>query len=212
MKRISCQADIDSDIRQLLIQDPRLQRVFDVIEQVPLRLREGGFAGLAHIVVGQLLSVASASAISKRLNELVVPLNAQNYLALDKQVLLDCGLSNAKYHTLMVLAQAQCDGALSFDALAELPAEQALQSLCQYKGVGPWTAQVYLMFCLGHRDIFPVGDLALRKGVEQALLLSETPSQKETALIAELWSPYRASAARLIWAYYAVLKQREGIV
>lgn len=212
MRRITCQGDVDNDIQQLLIQDPRLERVFAEIEQVPLRLREGGFAGLAHIVVGQLLSVASATAIFKRLNDLVVPFTAQNYVNLDKQQLMDCGLSNAKFNTLTLLAQAQLAGELDFAALTNLSADQALQSLCQYKGVGPWTAQVYLMFCLGHRDIFPVGDLALRKGVEQALALPETPSQKQTAEIAQVWAPFRASAARLIWAYYAVLKQREGVI
>lgn len=212
MNNITTQADVDADIQQLLIKDPRLKRVFAVIEQVPLRLRTGGFAGIAQVVVGQLLSVASANAISQRLNCLVAPLTAENYLKLDKQQLLDCGLSHAKYHTLTVLAQAQVSGQLDFTAIANMPAEQALKSLCQYKGIGPWTAQVYLMFCLGHRDIFPVGDLALRKGVEQALSLAQTPSQTETEQIASHWSPYRASAARLIWAYYAVMKQREGIV
>ena len=212
MLNITCQADVDADIQQLLKKDPRLERVCAVIDQVPLRLRAGGYAGIAQIVVGQLLSVASANAISKRLNALVSPLTAENYLKQDKQALLDCGLSNAKYNTLTVLAHAQINAELDFDALAELPAEQALKRLCEFKGIGPWTAQVYLMFCLGHKDIFPVGDLALRKGVEQALNLAQTPSQKETAQIASEWAPFRASAARLIWAYYAVIKQREGII
>ncbi|MEH6443884.1 MAG: DNA-3-methyladenine glycosylase 2 family protein [Oceanospirillaceae bacterium] len=212
MNNITSVADINADIQQLLIKDPRLKRVFAVIDTVPLRLREGGFAGIALIVVGQLLSVASANAISNRLNALVAPLTAENYLTTDAKLLLGCGLSNAKHNTLTVLAQAQTSGQLNFDALAAMSLDQALNTLCQYKGIGPWTSQVYAMFCLGHRDIFPAGDLALRKGVEQALSLTATPTVKETIAITNDWAPYRASAARLIWAYYAYLKQREGIV
>jgi DNA-3-methyladenine glycosylase II len=215
MLKISCQADVDRDIELLIKQDPRLANVLNAVmtdlDNIPLRLREGGFAGLAHIVVGQLLSVASASAISKRLTSLVSPLNAENYLATDRQLLLDCGLSNSKYTTLQGIAQAQVANEFDFEQLYHLDAAQALKCLCAFKGIGPWTAEVYLLFCMGHRDIFPAGDLALRKAVEAALDLEATPSIKAVNELSEQWAPYRGSAARLFWAYYAWLKKREGI-
>ncbi|EPJ45328.1 MAG: hypothetical protein OFPII_28480 [Osedax symbiont Rs1] len=216
MNNINCQADLDADIGQLLQQDPRLTAVLNIaltdVESIPLRLRAGGFAGLATIIVGQLLSVASAKAISGRLKQLVTPLTAENYLAIDRQLLLDCGLSNSKYQTLQGVASAQVAGELDFTQLAKLSAPQALALLCAYKGIGPWTAEVYLLFCIGHRDIFPAGDLALQKAVAAALGLKATPQAKQMRSIAEQWSPYRGSAARLFWAYYAQLKQRSGIV
>jgi DNA-3-methyladenine glycosylase II len=216
MQKISCQADVDKDIALLVKQDPRLTKVLNAVttelDNIPLRLREGGFAGLAHIVVGQLLSVASATAIFKRLASLVSPLTAQSYLATDRQLLLECGLSNSKYTTLLGIAQAQVTGELDFAQLSKLSAAQALKSLCAFKGIGPWTAEVYLLFCIGHRDIFPAGDLALRKAVQVALELADTPSIKAVNEISVQWAPYRGSAARLLWAYYAWLKKREGVV
>jgi len=209
---ISCEADIDHHLKQLVIIDPRLAAIKQCVPKVPLRLREPGFAGLAQIVVAQLLSVASASAINQRLAKLVLPLCAENYLATDPQSILACGLSKAKYRTLQGIAQAESQGDLNFSVIAKLPEREAMAELCQYKGIGPWSAQVYLLFCAGHADIFPAGDLALQKAVAAVLALDERPSTKATAQIAAQWAPHRGTAARLMWAYYAVLKQREGIV
>lgn len=211
MPTISCEADIDHHLKQLVIIDKRLVAILNVVPNVPLRLRDPGFSGLAQIVVGQLLSVASAKAINQRLAALVSPLTAENYLAENAQALLKCGLSNAKYATLQGIAAAQMTGELDFTQIATLEESDAMAALCQYKGIGPWTAQVYLLFCAGHADIFPAGDLALQKAVAAALELDERPNTKQTAQIAAQWSPHRGTAARLMWAYYAVLKQREGI-
>ena len=212
---ITCQADVDADIQQLITQDPRLTVIFNELlaagVSIPLRLREGGFAGLAQIVVGQLLSVASACAIYKRLEQLVSPLNAQNYLQTQRQRLLDCGLSQSKYLTLQAIANAQQSGQFSFQQLTALDGSSALKILCEFKGVGPWTAEVYLLFCLGHRDIFPAADLALQKAVAVALQLNITPNAKDLRGIARQWSPYRSAAARLFWAYYGQLKGRAGV-
>ena len=212
MPVISCEADIDHHLKQLVLIDPRLAAIQQSVPNVPLRLREPGFAGLAQIVVAQLFSVASASAINQRLAKLVSPLTAENYLAQDAQALLDCGLSNAKYATLLGIAHAEVAGALNFSDIAKLDEPDAMTQLCHYKGIGPWSAQVYLLFCAGHADIFPAGDLALQKAVAAALELDERPSTKLTAQIAQQWAPHRGTAARLLWAYYAYLKNREGIV
>jgi len=192
--------------------DQRLQPVLAAVDNVPLRLRAPGFDGLAHIVVAQLLSVASAKAISVRLSTLVSPLSAVNFLSVEPQLLLDCGLSKAKLRTLTAVAQTEMQGQLCFVDIAKQEVGMATAELCAIKGIGPWTAQVYLLFCAGHRDIFPAGDLALQKAVEHALDLEDRPSEKQLRDIAAAWSPYRGSAARLMWAYYAQLKNRQGIV
>jgi len=212
LRQITSQADVSQDLQLLVQIDQRLQPVLAAVDNVPLRLRTPGFDGLAHIVVAQLLSVASAKAISARLNTLVSPLSAANFLSVEPQLLLDCGLSKAKLRTLTAVAQAQMQGQLCFVDIAKQEVGMATAELCAIKGIGPWTAQVYLLFCAGHRDIFPAGDLALQKAVEHALDLEDRPSEKQLRDIAAAWSPYRGSAARLMWAYYAQLKNRQGIV
>lgn len=212
MPAISCEADIDRHLKQLIIIDTRLAAILNIVLNVPLRLRDPGFAGLAQIVVGQLLSIASAKAINRRLEILVSPLTAENYLQQETQALLNCGLSNAKYATLQGIAAAEVAGEFDFTKIADLDEGDAMAALCQFKGIGPWTAQVYLLFCAGHADIFPAGDLALQKALAAALSLTERPNSQQTAKIAEQWAPHRGTAARLMWAYYAVIKQREGIV
>jgi DNA-3-methyladenine glycosylase II len=215
--KITCQGDVDNDIQKLIAQDARLgvivKAVLAEIEHIPLRLREPGFAGVAHTVIAQLLCVASAKAISQRFNACVQPLTAANYLSIDPQILLDCGLSNSKYQTLKSLAQAEKSGSLNYAVLTDLPIAQAIQQLCAYKGIGPWTAQVYLLFCAGHRDIFPEGDLALQKALDFTIGLNAVPgtqqAAKQAAQLALQWAPYRGAAARLFWAYFAHLKQTE---
>jgi len=212
IKPITSIADVNADLAALIAVDNRLQAVLDKVVDVPLRLQPSGFAGIAHIVIGQLLSVASARAISSRLNNVVTPLTASEFLKVDESSLLGCGLSNAKLHTLTGLAQAQATGELDFACLDQMPVSEATAKLCQYKGIGPWTAQVYLLFCVGHRDIFPAGDLALQKAVAHAFGLTSKPDAKALAQIASEWSPYQGSAARLFWAYFAYLKQRDGVI
>jgi len=212
LRRITSQAEVLQDLQLLVQIDQRLAPVMAAVDDVPLRLRTPGFDGLAHIVVAQLLSVASARAISGRLSTLVSPLSAANFLAVEPQLLLDCGLSKAKLQTLTAVAQAQMQGQLCFTQIAKQELTKAIAELCEIKGIGPWTAQVYLLFCAGHPDIFPAGDLALQKAVEHALHLPHKPTEKQLRDTAAAWAPYRGSAARLMWAYYAQLKNRQGIV
>ena len=211
MSVISSKADLDQHLKKLVLIDPRLVAILKSVRQVPLRLREPGFAGLAQIVLAQLLSVASASAINQRLASLVTPLTAEHYLATDAKALLACGLSRAKHATLEGIAAAESSGDFNFTDLTTLHETAAIAALCQFKGIGPWTAEVYLLFCTGHADIFPAGDLALQKALSVALNLDQQPTAKQAAIIAGQWAPHRGTAARLMWAYYAYLKQREGI-
>jgi DNA-3-methyladenine glycosylase II len=196
--------DVREGLAQLLVLDPRLADIAADAGVLPLRLREPGFEGLAHIIVSQMVSRASAEAIWRRMRPEGALLTAEGYAALHSDAWREFGLSRAKAETLTRIAEAAASGALDLSALSQLPPAEALSALTALKGVGPWTAEVYLMFCGGHADVFPAGDVALQNAVAAAFGLSERPGAKTLALRAENWSPWRSVAARLFWAYYAV--------
>jgi DNA-3-methyladenine glycosylase II len=177
----------------------------------PLRRRDPGFAGLASIIVSQQVSVASASAIFARLKTRVVPLEARLLASTPEEDLRACGLSAGKIRTLRAAAEAVGDGALDLAGLAALDAEQAHDALVGLKGVGPWTADIFLLFCLGHPDAFPAGDLALQEAAKLALRLKVRPDAARLERIAERWRPWRGVAARMLWAYYRGRKARSGM-
>jgi DNA-3-methyladenine glycosylase II len=210
MRIIASEADLAEGLDALVRRDRRLRKVVRVAGQVPLRRRPAGFAGLARIVVGQQLSIASAEAIWRRLLGAFPDCAAEAIHAAPDEALRAVGLSAAKIRTLRATAAACRDG---FDlcGLADLPADDARRRLTEVKGIGPWTADVYLLFCLGHADIFPAGDLALRNAVADALGLAPPLSIDEAADIAVRWSPWRGVAACLFWAYYRVRRQRKAV-
>ncbi len=206
MKPIVTHEDVLAGLSALIRQDPRLEAVAEQAGPVPLRRRAADFEGLAHIVTGQQVSVASASAIFARLLALVDPLTADRIGGFSDADLAGAGLSRPKIRTLRAVSEACRDG-LDLAHLAETSAEEAHARLCAIKGIGRWTADIFLLFCAGHPDIFPSGDLALQIAVRDALALKEKPAPKELDEIASLWAPHRAVAARLFWAWYRVQKQ-----
>jgi len=209
---IDCEAALDEASARLLALDPEVVgRLIAVGGPPPLRWREPGFAGLAAIIVSQQVSVASANAIYGRLAEALAPLGAANLAAADDAALKRCGLSQAKIVALRALAESIAAG-LDLAALAALEAEAAHEALIAVKGIGPWTADLYLLFSLGHPDAFPAGDLALQEATRIALGLAERPDARGLEAIAERWRPYRGVAARMLWAYYRGVKQREGLI
>ena len=177
----------------------------------PLRRQEPGFAGMAGIIVSQQVSVASANAIFKRLETNLAPLSARRLLEADDAALRACGLSMPKMRALRALAHAVEHDGLHLEGLGELAAEAAHQALIAVKGIGPWTADIFLLFCLGHSDAFPSGDLALQEAARLALALKKRPDACKLETIAERWRPVRGAAARLLWAYYRIAKSRAGI-
>jgi DNA-3-methyladenine glycosylase II len=176
----------------------------------PLRLREPGFAGLAAIIVSQQVSVASASAIFARLSARLAPLDAHGVMAADDEALRACGLSGPKIRALRSVARAVAEG-LDLGALGALDAVEAHRALVAVSGIGPWTADIFLLFCLGHPDAFPAGDLALQEAARLALGLETRPDARGLEAIAERWRPWRGVAARMLWAYYRQAKQRSGM-
>ncbi|MGR9170575.1 DNA-3-methyladenine glycosylase family protein [Rhizobium sp. KDH_Rht_773_N] len=206
---ISNEKDIEEGLAALLVLDPRLVAIAREAGPVPLRLREPGFAGLAHIIVSQMVSRASAEAIWRRMQPESGLLSAETYILLHPDAWREFGLSRAKADTLTRIAQAVASGRINLQALAQKPPAEALAELTTQKGIGPWTAEVYLMFCGGHVDVFPAGDVALQAAVAAAFGLAERPQAKALAGLAEIWSPWRSVAARLFWAYYAAKMRRD---
>jgi DNA-3-methyladenine glycosylase II len=209
---LNSQADLEDAIRALLKLDPRLQPVFAVTGMPALRRREPGFQGLAHIVCGQQLSTASAAAIWGRLTAAFDPLDHDSLRRARADRLGRLGLSAAKIKTLKNLAREIAAERLNLDVLANEEADAAHHTLVSLHGIGPWTADVYLLFCLGHGDAWPAGDLAVQEAVKIGLGLKMRPTPKEMAPLAEPWRPMRGAAAHLWWSYYRAIKKREGVL
>lgn len=210
MNLIRNEADIDEGLARLVEIDPLLARVIAAAGPVPLRLHEPGFEGLAYIVVSQMISKTAANAIWARMVDKGAH-SARGYLACSPELVASFGLSRAKASTLEGAALAIIKGDLDLDGLSGISAAEAIGMLTALKGIGRWTAEVYLMFCLGERDVFPAGDVALRAAVGHALGHEVRPSIAEVEIIACRWQPYRAVAARLFWAYYATCMGRNAI-
>lgn len=210
MQRIRNDDDIATGLAALIAGDPRLAVVAATAGAIPLRLNEPGFAGLAHVIVSQMVSKASAEAIWRRIVAGTGSVTAEGYLAADDGTGRAFGLSRAKAETLGRLARVVAAGELDLVALSEMPAHDAIHSLTTIKGIGLWTAEVYLMFCGGHPDIFPAGDVALRAAVADALGLDGRPEEKRLRAIAADWSPWRSVAARIFWAFYAARLRRDA--
>ena len=206
---LDTQADLDRAVAQLVKQDPRLAAVLEIAGPPPLRRRAGGFAGLASIVTSQQLSTASAGAIWARLNAHFVPFDPARVRRARPATLARLGLSAAKIRTLKAIAAAIKDG-LDLEVLASWPADEAHRALTAVHGIGPWTADIYLLFCLGNADAWPAGDLAVQEAMRLAFTLAARPDAKKAVVLAEPWRPLRGVAACLMWTYYRAVKRREA--
>ncbi|MGA8691683.1 MAG: DNA-3-methyladenine glycosylase 2 family protein [Methyloceanibacter sp.] len=210
MRRIGSEIDIREGVAALTRACPHLAHVHAVAGDPPLRARPKGFEGLACVIVGQQLSIASADAIWSRLQAGVRPFDAANFLALADEDLRRAGLSRVKITTLCTAAQAISNGTLRLDALAKAPDETIHAELTALKGIGPWTADIYIMFSLARADAWSPGDLALQHAVKDALGLDERPDLLRMNEIAEAWRPWRGVAARLLWSYYALRRRTKA--
>jgi DNA-3-methyladenine glycosylase II len=207
---IHTEADLDRAVAGLIDADPRFAAVLARAGRPALRRRPDGFSGLASIVVAQQLSTASARAIWERLNQAFDPFDHGAVLRARSARLARAGLSAPKIRTLKAVARAIDRGKLDLPALARKPADEAHAALTALHGIGPWTADIYLLFCLGHADAWPTGDLALQEATRLVLALKARPTSKEMGPLAEGWRPWRGAAACMLWTYYRKAKQREG--
>jgi DNA-3-methyladenine glycosylase II len=211
MSIIANDSDVARGVAHLAGACEIMNRIIPLSGAIPLRLRAPGFEGLANIIVGQQVSTASANAIWTRTNTVFAPLTPDAILAATDEQFIAAGLSRAKQRALRAVAEAIVSGALPLDALGARSAEEVRATLVAIKGIGPWTADVFAMFCLGHADAFAAGDLALQEAARLAFNKRLRPDEKELARLAKRWSPWRSVAARVLWAYYRVEKSREGI-
>jgi DNA-3-methyladenine glycosylase II len=208
---IATEMDIRAGVKALRRKCATMRHIHDTAGDPPLRRRQGGFEGLARVIVGQQLSVASAAAIWERTAAACRPFEPATLLRLTDAQLAGAGLSRPKIRTLRAIATACADG-LDLTAL-EAASDAAIHSaLTTVVGIGPWTADIYIMFCLGRADAWAPGDLALQIALQRAMALTERPDQDEMAVLAERWRPWRAVAARMLWAYYAAVKTKGAAV
>jgi DNA-3-methyladenine glycosylase II len=208
MRRIGSDADIVEGLEALTGVCPHLARVHALTGNPPLRKRPKGFEGLSRVVVGQQLSIASAEAIWGRVRSRVQPFEAVALLKVPEKDLRKAGLSRVKVETLRELAGAVKTGQLKLDALSRAPEDVIHAELTALRGIGPWTADIYIMFSLARADAWSPGDLALQYAVKDALLLAERPTLMQMNEVAEAWRPWRGVAARLLWSYYALCRKK----
>jgi len=205
------QADLDAGLAQLILADPRLAPVAAKAGAFSLRRREAGFPGLCAIVCGQQLSTASAAAIRNRLFAAFMPFGHESVLKARTDKLKRLGLSAPKIKSIRAIGKAVSKGVIDLSAVGNMGADAAHAALTVLHGVGPWTADIYLLFCLGHADAFPAGDLAVQESARIAFGLRNRPDAKRLTKMAEAWRPWRGVAAHLLWAYYHAVKKRDVV-
>jgi DNA-3-methyladenine glycosylase II len=182
--------------------DPDLARILQILGPPPMWARDEGFATLIQIILEQQVSLASAKAAFDRLSAAVLPLTPAGFLALDDATLKAIGFSRQKAGYGRHLAEAIVAGRFDPDALRDLDDDAARAALVSLKGIGPWSADIYLLMALRRPDVWPAGDLALAQAAQRAKGLSCCPSPKELEALATPWRPWRAVAARLLWHLY----------
>jgi DNA-3-methyladenine glycosylase II len=182
--------------------DPALGRAYESCGLPPVRKAEAGFGGLVNMIAAQQLSKDAAGAIVRRIRARLDPLTPETFLQLSEQEARSLGLSGPKYRYLTGLAEQTAAGALDFAWLTEQDDETVLKHLTAQKGVGVWTAEIFLLFALERPDVFPAQDLALQESAKRIHGLAARPDTKQMRQIAEAWRPHRSAAARFLWHAY----------
>ena len=203
---IQSDEDLAWHIAQLAEAHPAFAPLSAEAGSVPIRWLDGGFKGLVFVVTGQQISIAAGRAIYNRLEAALDGITAEKLAAASDDVLRAAGFSAPKIRTLRAIQEAALCGQLDLASLERQSAAHAIPALCSIKGIGPWTAEVYLLFSARHPDIFPAADLALQEAARLAFALEARPAPRDLRAMSDTWSPWRSAAARLLWAYYKVKK------
>lgn len=186
--------------------DAVLKSIHDGFGDPVIQFRDPGFAAMAHIILEQQVSIASAKACYEKLRLALVQITPENVLNASDESLRTCGISRQKILYLRDMAQKVVSGELDFTAFPNKPEAETRSELLQIKGVGNWTVEVYLMFCLQSPDILPLGDIAIRNTMKE---LYPCQTVEEMAALSDNWKPYRTMASYILWHYY--LKKRNRI-
>ena len=188
--------------RELAARDQLLANIYAAHGDPPLWQRAGGFRTLVHIILEQQVSLGSAKSMLRRLEAVIQPFTPERFLALGESYLRSLGVTRQKSAYLVHLSDSIVSGRLKLKALARLSDDQALFQLTRIKGIGLWSANIYLLMAMRRADIWPAGDLALAVAIQDLKGLQARPSPEELERIAEQWRPHRAVAARMLWQYY----------
>lgn len=182
--------------------DPHLRAVIEKHGPPPLWAREQGFPTLVKIILEQQVSLSSAQAAYDKLLSALGQLTPNTFLTLNDDELKLIGFSRQKTRYCRILAETLINDELNLEELAFKPNEEVFETLTDLKGIGPWTAGIYLLMALRRPDIWPRGDLALLVSMQEVKMLEMRPDNDEAALIAETWKPWRSVAARILWHNY----------
>lgn len=193
---------VRADMAALAAADPRLGPAAVASQRYGVALRQPGFPALLRIILEQQVSTAAAAAMWRKLADRLGAVSPEGFLALEDAALKACGFSRQKASYGRALAEAVLAGRIDLEAIAALPDEAALEALCALKGIGRWSAENYLLWALGRRDVLPAQDLALLVGWQWLSDGDRRPTPEELRAEAEAWRPRRTAAAFLIWHYY----------
>jgi DNA-3-methyladenine glycosylase II len=208
--RIATRADLDKALAGLMAADKRLHSIAGRAGEIPfVPRRKHGFEALMSIIASQQLSVAAADTIFARLKNAVVPFTPEQMLAASAEALRACGLSAPKQKHMKTIAAAILDGSLDLKRIRAMRDEDAREHLVAVKGIGPWTADIYLMSSLGRADIWPVGDVGLQAAIARALKLRKRPNEKQMERLSNNWRPWRTVAARMFWMHEDSLRSEK---
>ncbi len=209
MKTIETMDHVREGVDFLCRSERRFSDVLALTGLPPLRRRDGDLEGLLNIVVSQQVSKASAEAIWGRMRDRYAPFDAGRLVDESDDDFKLVGLSRPKMRTVRAVSAAMLGGTLDFGAVSALDDEGVREALTAVKGIGPWTADIYLLACLGRQDAWPAGDLALQVAAQEMLALNERPDVKAMDALSVGWQPWRGVAARLLWAYYSATRARD---
>ena len=193
---------MQSDLRALARNDRQVAGALERFGYPELRRRPPGFETLLRAIVFQQISIHAAAAIWKRIEAAIVPLTAAAYCVVSDDVVRACGFSRQKLLYARSLAELVASGEVPLEALDQMDDQEAIEQLVKIKGVGRWTAEVYLMFALGRRDMWPADDLGLIVGMQRLKSLRKRPDRKRMLKLGEAWRPRRSAAAHLLWHYF----------
>ena len=210
MKYIKTQKDLNMALDELVAIDPDMSRALCEAGSPTIRKSKVGFPGLFSTLISQQVSVAAAQSIETKVSACLPEVSAEAFLNLSEAEARTNGLSAQKYKYLSGVAAAIISGALDIKALSRASDEEVQRRLLALKGIGPWTANIYLMFGLQRADIFAAGDLALQEGYRRLVGLDTRPDTTAFNLIALKWQPYRSAAAYMLWRYYGHATSRKG--
>ena len=196
------QKQVNSDLDRIAGIDTELKSALQAIGYPKPRIRSQGFETLLSVIVGQQISTAAAAAVMGRVRELLPRMEAGELQKLPTESLRKAGLSGRKVEYAFGLADAIVDGSLDTLALESMDDEDAIRTITTLRGFGDWSAEIYLMFSLRRRDIFPANDLALQISLQRLKGLEQRPGEKQARSLIEHWSPWRSAGSLFLWHYY----------